>query len=176
MNINCNCKNKNYCYCYDDCYNYITDQDELYLEENSWLVNEIIHTEKILNIGNTEYLYYMKDNLLHNFYIISSKYDPCSKFYSNDYYSEVSEYKWYHYGKLHNFYGPAIEINTIYRIQDEESNEFDGIKIGYYIYGRYYEEKDFFKEIELCKKKINTKLLYKLKSKDICSIISDYLF
>ena len=30
----CNCKNKNYCYCYDDsCYNPLTNEDELYLEE-----------------------------------------------------------------------------------------------------------------------------------------------
>jgi len=176
MNINCNCKDKNYCYCYDDCHNPITNEDELYLEENNWLVNEIVYTEKILNIGNCEYLYYMKDDVKHNFYIISSNYDPCYYYRCNDSYSEVEERRWYHYGKLHNFYGPSVETSTIYTIQDEESNEFDGIEIGYYLYGKYYKQKDFLKEIELCKKKINTKLLYKLKSKDICSIISDYLF
>jgi hypothetical protein len=188
MDINCNCKDTNYCYCNEDCYNPITNQDELYLEENHWLkyeiiykddlviYNPVVYTEKILNIGNREYLYYMKDDVLHNFYIISSKYDPCSSYNCNDDYSEIEEREWYHYGKLHNFYGPSIETTTIYKIQDEESNEFDGMKIGYYLYGKYYKEKDFFKEIELCKKKINTKLLYKLKSKDICSIISDYLF
>jgi hypothetical protein len=186
--VNSDCKDKNYCFCNEDCYNPDTDQDELYLEENHWLGYEVIfkenkwsnkpivYTEKILNIGNREYKHYMKDGILHNFYIISPDLDPCSYYNCNDNYADIYEEEWYHYGKLHNFYGPAVKISTTYVIQDDEANEFDGIKIGYYLYGKYYKKKNYLKEIELCKKKINTKLLSKLKSRDICSIISDYLF
>ena len=176
----CNCKDRNYCYCYDDsCYNPLTNEDELYLEENYYsdYMNNL-YIEKILNIGNREYIKYMKNGLLHNFYIISSNYDPCYIYTYKDHYEQIYESEWYHYGKLHNFYGYAVERTVEYTIQDEESNEFDGRSIGYYLYGKYYKKKEYLKQIELYKKNINEKLLYKMKSlnKETISMISDYLF